>query len=245
MIGIYKITNKITNKSYIGQSVRIERCWKEHQQLTSNSVISKAIRKYGVDNFNFEIIETCSKENLDDREIYWIQYYNTIVPNGYNVAEDKNNNYHTTYRFFDKEIFLQIINDIKNSDLSFREISQKYNVHPSTITRINKGEIHTLEEEKYPLRIKEEKKEFYCIDCGKKISYGATRCDICEKMRQRTVTRPDREELKNMIRTIPFTKIAEKYHVCDNSIRKWCDYYNLPRKKKDINKYSDEEWLKI
>ncbi len=45
-----------------------------------------------------------------------------------------------------------------------------------------------------------------------------------------------------MIRTIPFTKIGSMYNVNDNSIRKWCDSYNLPRTKKEINSYSDEEW---
>ena len=54
-----------------------------------------------------------------------------------------------------------------------------------------------------------------------------------------------REELKNLIRTMPFTKIGEKFNVSDNAIRKWCDKYNLPRKSSDIKKYSDEEWLKV
>ena len=54
-----------------------------------------------------------------------------------------------------------------------------------------------------------------------------------------------REELKNLIRTTPFTKIGEKYGVSDNTIRKWCDKYNLPRKAAEIKKISDEDWLKI
>ena len=51
-----------------------------------------------------------------------------------------------------------------------------------------------------------------------------------------------REELKEKIRYIPFTTIATEYNVSDNAIRKWCDKFNLPRKKDDIKKYSDEEW---
>ena len=51
-----------------------------------------------------------------------------------------------------------------------------------------------------------------------------------------------REELKILIRTIPFTKIGEKFGISDNAIRKWCDSYNLPRKSTEIKKYTDEEW---
>ena len=45
-----------------------------------------------------------------------------------------------------------------------------------------------------------------------------------------------------MIRTLPFTKIGEKYGVSDNAVRKWCKSRNLPYKKTDIKNYSDEEW---
>lgn len=54
-----------------------------------------------------------------------------------------------------------------------------------------------------------------------------------------------REELKNLIRTTPFTRIGEQYNVSDNAVRKWCDKYNLPRKVSEIKQYSDEEWEKI
>lgn len=48
-----------------------------------------------------------------------------------------------------------------------------------------------------------------------------------------------------MIRTMPFTKIGEIFYVSDNAIRKWCKAENLPSKKTEINKFSDEEWSKI
>ena len=47
MIGIYKITNLINNKIYIGQSIHIERRWSEHCQPSAKSLIAKAIQKYG------------------------------------------------------------------------------------------------------------------------------------------------------------------------------------------------------
>ena len=86
--GIYKIQNIENNKIYIGQSVDIAQRWREHRSdvLTNrdNSILHKAIKKYGIHNITFEIIEECEKNKLDEREIYWIQYYNSIIPNGYN-----------------------------------------------------------------------------------------------------------------------------------------------------------------
>lgn len=90
-----------------------------------------------------------------------------------------------------------------------------------------------------------EKKIFYCKDCGKEISYNAIRCPECDRKNQRKVERPKRQILKNLIRTLPFTQIAKQYNVTDNAIRKWCDAENLPRTKKEINSYSEEEWQKI
>lgn len=88
----------------------------------------------------------------------------------------------------------------------------------------------------------------YCIDCGKEISNQSIRCTSCENKKriipfeEMPVTR---EELKILIRTMPFTKIAEKYHVTDNAVRRWCDKFGLPRKKTEIQKYTDKEWEKI
>jgi uncharacterized protein YjcR len=48
---------------------------------------------------------------------------------------------------------------------------------------------------------------------------------------KRCVERPNRDELKQLIRTLPFTKIGKMFGVSDNAIRKWCNAYNLPRKK--------------
>lgn len=72
--GIYKITNKINNKSYIGQSKDIYRRWREHiknfKDVQNNQVIYLAIRKYGLENFDFSIVEECALESLDEREIF-------------------------------------------------------------------------------------------------------------------------------------------------------------------------------
>ncbi len=90
------------------------------------------------------------------------------------------------------------------------------------------------------------KSVYYCIDCGKVISSSkAVRCEECAKKAIRKVERPDRETLKELIRNIPFTQIANQYQVSDNAIRKWCDQYQLPRRKNDINKLTDSQWQEI
>lgn len=86
MIGIYKITNQINGKSYIGKSIHIQQRWREHLYNNSKcSLLKYALQKYGINNFKFEVIEECSQEELTEREIYWIQYYNTFN-DGYNLT---------------------------------------------------------------------------------------------------------------------------------------------------------------
>lgn len=88
MIGIYKITKKQNGKSYIGQSNNIERRFQEHRTKgkTSRIPIDRAIEKYGIEAFTYEVIEECSLKELNSREQYWIKYYDTKV-NGYNCND--------------------------------------------------------------------------------------------------------------------------------------------------------------
>ena len=84
--GIYKVTNKINGKVYIGQSVDIGRKWRTHMNAKDDIYFHKAIQKYGVENFEWEVIEQCKKKDLDEREIYWIEYYDSFNK-GYNCTK--------------------------------------------------------------------------------------------------------------------------------------------------------------
>lgn len=87
---IYKITNLINGEAYIGQTINFERRKKEHLKAKDNFAIHNAIRKYGIDNFSWEILEECSENLLNEREKYWISYYNTYKE-GYNSTRGGEN----------------------------------------------------------------------------------------------------------------------------------------------------------
>jgi group I intron endonuclease len=90
---IYKITNTITQKCYIGEtkSINPEDRWKQHQYtFTRNGgcpALRDAVKKYGINNFKFQVLIICFDV---DRYIYekeYIKKYNSVVPNGYNILE--------------------------------------------------------------------------------------------------------------------------------------------------------------
>lgn len=87
MIGIYKIENKINHRIYIGQSIHLEVRLNEHKRSKDKSLIDNDIKKLGKENFSFDIIEECDPEDLDEFESYYIEKYNSLVPNGYNIAK--------------------------------------------------------------------------------------------------------------------------------------------------------------
>ena len=88
---IYKIINDINGKIYIGKTAfTIERRWKEHCQDAKRSSkehrpLYSAINKYGIENFHIEIVEECTLEELDEKERFWIESYNSFS-NGYNAT---------------------------------------------------------------------------------------------------------------------------------------------------------------
>lgn len=92
---IYKITNKINGKIYIGQTIRsIQARWNDHCKRSSNYPLSRAIKKYGKDNFIVEEIDTAdSIDELNVKESYWIYYYKSYNSKfGYNLEFGGNKN---------------------------------------------------------------------------------------------------------------------------------------------------------
>ena len=88
---IYKITNLLSGKIYVGQTVNFQH--RIHCHKCSNRTgVDAAIKKYGWENFKIEVIEECSIEKLDEREIFWIEKMDCIAPKGYNLTFGGNAN---------------------------------------------------------------------------------------------------------------------------------------------------------
>lgn len=88
---IYKITNKNNNMSYIGQSVNPQKRLMEHiygRKNKKDTYIDKTMKKYGIENFIFEIIDSSNNQDeIDKLEKEYIIKYNTLKPNGYNILK--------------------------------------------------------------------------------------------------------------------------------------------------------------
>lgn len=87
-IKIYRITNRINGKKYVGQTSRtLARRFLEHANNLKYA-IGQAMQKYGIENFAIELIEVCeTREQANDRERYWIAFYDCIAPHGYNLTD--------------------------------------------------------------------------------------------------------------------------------------------------------------
>lgn len=170
MTGIYKITNKINNKSYIGQSIHIERRFYEHQHESywdDSKILYQAFRKYGLNNFTFEVIEECAPEDLNIKEQYWINFYHSY-PNGYNMTCGGETNYgenHPKHKLTE--------NDIKDIRTRYakkerkKEVYQLYKdrIGESGFSKIWKGETWKAV---MPEVYTKENKEFHLHDTANK-----------------------------------------------------------------------------
>lgn len=129
--GIYLYTNKLNNKKYVGQSVNIEQRFISHLKSYSTP-FDIELHNVGLDNFSFEIIELCKKEELNQKEKYWIEFYDTY-----------NNGYNQTTGNGQSEKLLTL-DDLNNNPLTFKykknicdELKKKgYNGYQCRLTRV-------------------------------------------------------------------------------------------------------------
>lgn len=165
MLGIiYKYTNKLNHKVYIGQTLHEEERKSAHFTSSANNKFHKAIHYYGWINFDYEVIETVEQSKLSDRELYWINYYDS-VNNGYNTKSSscvdaieqkiilKQNGYNCSHLPFgyehrnkDGKVYINeenanIIRNIFNdyiSGCSYKDIKIKYNKVANTVLKNEK-----------------------------------------------------------------------------------------------------------
>lgn len=250
MIGIYKIENKLNGHKYIGQSINIIRRWDTEKRVAFQEAaheydypLSKAFRKYGIENFSFEVLEECSISELNDRERYWINFYNTFY-DGYNQTLGGDSPKNKL-----KEDIIGVIYDLENTDMYHKDIAAKWNLSQEMVQGINTGRYWFQENKEYPLQKKHQSHSRHfdltrqcfienlntCIDCGKTISRQAIRCMECNKVLGRKVERPSADELYQYLLSINgnFSEASRQFGVSDNAIRKWCKNYNIPSSSKE------------
>ena len=159
--GIYRILFNNTDKSYIGLSNNIRRritehCHKDildHPELP----ISKAILKHGIKDIEIlEYIPAEERKILCEREKYWIQYYRSLTTqNGYNVSiggDGANTGTNNPASKISEDELQEIIQLLKNTQLTFLEIGNQYNLNRNTISSINQGKTYYNESNHYPIR---------------------------------------------------------------------------------------------
>ena len=164
---IYKITNLITDKNYIGYTSRdINKRFYEHkwEALNTNyennkSYLYQSMRKYGTENFIIELVlEFDEKEyNWKELEKYYIKEYNTLRPNGYNLLEGGdqppihygNENYKTKIK---DEDLPKLFRMLKDTSLTYKEIAQYFHISLSQLHNINYGYNRKQKGIKYPIR---------------------------------------------------------------------------------------------
>ena len=168
--GIYRIIFP-NGKSYVGQSVDIYDRYRGHyrsshpEKYTSkncrdtNLPVHLAMAKYENigEGYSLEILEECSKDELDEREKYWIKnFHSDINENGYNVASGGQKTFalkrerHSQAKLTEKEVE-EIKEKIVRREQTFKEIAHEYHVSSATITLINKGINWHDDDREYPL----------------------------------------------------------------------------------------------
>ena len=133
---IYKITNKINGKNYIGQTIQnvkerfYQHCAFKCDESVKRMPIHRAIKKYGKDNFTLEVIEEVDSKLLDEKERFWIDYYDTFN-NGYNATIGGQDG-HKPFKDLDIISIIKLYKEEK----SLRAIAKEFNIDKQTIKNL-------------------------------------------------------------------------------------------------------------
>lgn len=246
--GVYKITNQINGKCYIGQSINIQQRWKDERcgafnsnDGEYNSLKSRAFRKYGLSNFTFEILEECEVDELNQLEALYANLYNSYAPNGYNVSicGDAGFSFHK----LNPQILKCIIEDLKNTNIPEKDLAIKYEVSLDNISKINVGKRCRLPNETYPIR----KRNIYpkdkrpCPICGNLMDRKATICKQCRSKQQQTVSNEQIENIFNVIYEKGFSEAGRQIGITDNAIKKRLKTMGIPHLIKDFRQWYIEK----
>ena len=152
---IYKYTNLLNNKIYIGQTKQtLEQRDKKHlQQLEDNTYFHRALKKYGRDNFKLELVEdNIPYELLDEKEKYYIDFFESFytLGKGYNLTQGGQWGSGTQKLTISQA--KEIKEKIKKENTAFKDIAFQYGVTIYCISDINRGKSFYDSDLNYPLR---------------------------------------------------------------------------------------------
>lgn len=132
MAYIYKVTNKLNGKVYIGKTLSsIEERWKQHcrdsrKESKEKRPLYAAIRKYGEENFSIEQVEECPDKIVNERETYWIEWYGSFKY-GYNATLGGDGKHYLDY---------DLICEVYNQTQNMKETAQICGCHPDSVNNI-------------------------------------------------------------------------------------------------------------
>lgn len=253
---IYKITNKVNGKSYIGQTrYTIEFRWRQHIHKKDNTYFHNAIKKYGVDNFIVEKLEECNIEDLNEREIYYIAKYNTFK-DGYNLTIGGDGN--RTLLLDDK---YEEISALYLSGFSSNKIATLYKVDKASIVKIlkqlgikirnnslniNRQELEELiQDYQNGYSLRELAKRYDCSAFGLKEFLIKKGVDLRQKYSILEDTKSQELLIKDYTSsTISLKDIQNKYHCSYATLLKVLSINGISKGKYSF-KLSDKECLKV
>lgn len=250
---IYKVTNKVNNKVYIGQTrYTVEFRWKQHIHKQDNCHFHNAIRKWGIDNFIVETLEKCDVDLLNSREIFYIAKYDSYK-SGYNstIGGDDNRRLIFTDSQYDE------IEGLYKSGFSSNKIATLFKVDKSTIVKIliqlgvklrsNKLNINHQE----VLEIAEDYKSGHSLKSIAK-RYDCDSKALKEFLKRKGIDIKDRYSILkdndtqiNLINDyldgrLKLSEIQSKYHCSYNTLLKILSLHGISKGKKHFKMNSDE-----
>lgn len=253
---IYKVTNKVTGKSYIGQTrYTVEFRWRQHQHKKDNTYFHNSIKKYGVENFIVETLEECDYDKLNEREIYYIAKYNTFKE-GYNltIGGDGNRRLQLDNKYDEiKELYL--------SGFSSNKIATLYRVDKATIVKILKSLNVKLRNNKLNINKQEFNELVEDYHNGYSLVSLAKRYDCDTKSLREFLKRnnvdlnikyrilEDQQGQENLIREysegVRMSDLCLKYKCGYSTFRKILSINGIKYKGKHIFKLNDNECLQV
>ena len=253
---IYKITNKVNGKSYIGQTrYTIEFRWKQHQHKKDNTYFHNAIKKYGIENFSIEILEECNINDLNSREIFYIAKYDTFN-NGYNltIGGDGNRRLLLDNKYDEiKELYL--------SGFSSNKIAVLYKVDKASIVKILKSLDVKIRSNKLSINHQEFLELAHDYQTGYSLKELAKRYDCSPtglkdylvrkgvNLRDRYNILQDEKSQESMINdyldgNLKLSEIQSKYHCSYSTFTKILSLHGIDKKGKGTHfKLKESEYL--